>query len=150
MNDRPHATDLHELSDGASTSDGLLQNLLPYINRGAMEFPITLQSGGLLVMGVLVSGRKYIDAVKTAALGGAHHFDNLIEQCLGDVYPASQPGPDVDFEPGELLPQFLHLENAHFVTPGGATTPRDRGVWWRGRLSAVDGYTFGVLENRQT
>ncbi len=38
---------------------------------------------------------------------------------------------------------FLHLRNARTLGPQGPT-PTD-GTLWRGRLSSVDGFTFGEL-----
>jgi hypothetical protein len=40
---------------------------------------------------------------------------------------------------------FIHLQDAHFVAPGQRPTRESRGVWWRGRLTAVDGWNWGVL-----
>ncbi len=58
----------------------------------------------------------------------------------------SAEGTDTDRQPNS--PSYIHLANTHFYRAGGRFTPVNRGVWWRGRLAAVDGFTGGQLSTQ--
>jgi hypothetical protein len=131
-------------------TDWLLQFLLVFVNRQVFSFGITLQCEGILVTGQLVSGREYMDGVKAEmSSNGGQFIADLIEERVGDLYPSEPPTVDDGFRPQELYPQFVHLRDARFIVSNGAPIPTNRGVWWRGRLSTVSGYTIGVMAGDQ-
>jgi hypothetical protein len=45
------------------------------------------------------------------------------------------------------LPEFIHLSDVHFFVPGQPPIPTcGDGVFWRGRISEVAGFQFGILK----
>lgn len=43
-------------------------------------------------------------------------------------------------------PDYIHLRGARVFSPGAGMLPTNRPLHWRGRLSEVAGWSFGVLE----
>lgn len=69
----------------------------------------------------------------------------------------AKPAPKPEINPtGEEAPDnsvydssgFIHLRDVEFFSPGGENKTPMRGVvpYWRGRLSAIDGFFLGTLE----
>jgi hypothetical protein len=104
---------------------------------------VTLQVGGQLVSGDLISGLNYFETMaekmKTAQGNAESHITDAlasIMESLKDAYKPEANGPD------QLPPTYIHLRNARFVgLPGTSAT----GIYWRGRLSAVDGFVIASL-----
>lgn len=105
---------------------------------------MTLMVGGLLVSGVLVGLREYVEGV-------AEEFRNASSDTPG-IGPAvakafdmamAQLDADVGDEDGEgsFDPAFIHLQDVRVRDPQGHLI---RARWWRGRLEAVDGFFFGT------
>src|SRR5918993_1449756 len=88
-----------------ATNDWFLQFLVDRVNGTTTEIGITLQVGGLLVSGMLVSGDKYKQRPESEST-------------------KESEGP----------PFYIHLKNAKFYSPGASPIPAN-GVWWRGRIS---------------
>jgi len=124
--------------------DPYLQGLVSVVN---FEFDITLIVGGLLVSGTVVSADKYFDGASTEFV---NTFPEAERAGIKKAFTLPKPEPDEQNDPE--LPVHIHLRNARFFHPGGDGIPTNRGVWWRGRLSQVQGYIlFGALgESGQT
>ena len=103
---------------------------------GLIKRGITLNVGGLLVSGYIASGRDF-----------AMHYsltDFILEKV--DSPDSKRPPEDGEASP-DYLPEFIHLSDAHYFSPGGLPIPgEDKGVFWRGRLSDVSGFHFGILK----
>lgn len=125
--------------------DWFLQNLVNMVNAKDIELGITLNVGGFLVSGRLVSGQKYFGGFGED-LGSSFNDPEIrrnIEQSyaqLGGIYTAGRK-PDESITP----PNYLHLMNARFVHTTGEAIPSDGGVWWRARISEVSGFFLGTL-----
>lgn len=123
--------------------DWFLQSLVNMANDG-FEVGITLQVSGLLVSGVLAGGKSYFEGFAEefssrfndpeSAKFMRGHFTNY-----GDIYKKEDGAPPTS-------PQYIHLKNARFFNTSGNPIPGNRGVWWRGRISEVAGFTLGSLE----
>lgn len=130
-------------------TDAFLQFLVNLVNEGAPlnGLDVTLQMGGILVGGTIISGADYFDrfaADFTRSLSlagndeGAAVRDSLAG--LGDVFRAPQP---VD-----PMPNYIHLGDALFFTSGGEPIV-DQPTLWRGRIAEVDGFILGKLTPQQ-
>lgn len=124
--------------------DYLLQDLVQLANIG-VGFGVTLNVGGVLVSGNVVSGRTYIQHTMNDVVGSMK--DGPIKTALVDrfkpyleLYP-EEPTP----EQRDSLPTFIHLTNAKFYTPGTADPTPSTGMLWRGVISDVSGFFFGTL-----
>ena len=98
--------------------------------QGRAESAITLNVGGVLVTGYITSARQFmLSHILT---------DKFLEVAEGQFKQAGMLSDD-SFE-------YIHLRDAKFFLPGHLPIPSSRdGVFWRGRLSDVSGFTFGVL-----
>lgn len=144
----------------AQVTDSVLSELVGISDDSDFSMAISLQVGGYLVGGVLVSVRDYFrglaELVRGAGEDGASEaldavaglFDNLSEQqearrsrrlqLLQDEQAALDPEDRV-------RPGYVHLRDAHLLGPAGelAAVP-----FWRGRLDHVDAFWLGSLSVR--
>ncbi|MFA6560536.1 MAG: hypothetical protein WCV00_01345 [Verrucomicrobiia bacterium] len=100
---------------------------------GRAEIGITLHVGGLLVSGIITTPRDFL----------MNH--PLTDQVL-EVHDELMKAEATDSKDEDsALPEFVHLRNARFFVPGQLPIPQE-GVYWRGRLSEIAGYSFGVFQ----
>jgi hypothetical protein len=130
--------------------DWFLQKLVAVMNESPESYVgITLNVGGILVSGELISGKRYFEAFAkeyadgSRAVGLDSAVADQLETSLADLGRIYDE-PD---EWGETAawPHFIHLRNAQFFWPGQLPVPMNRPVWWRGRIEAVDGFVLGSL-----
>lgn len=122
-------------------------SLIPEIN-------VTLQIGGLVISGDVISAREYTSAL--LELIGTHLAKEAIE--TGAVAPENAELYEQHFlnemteggimdlpdNPAILpLPQFIHLKNVEFIVPYAGNFPPSEFPYWRYTLTAVDGWTLG-------
>ncbi len=124
--------------------DWFLQQLVRLAQVGDLDIGITLQVGGLLVSGFIVSGKKYFEGFAESfarPIAGQHEITQSFTDAL------SQHGAIYDKRVGDevLLPSYIHLKNARFYNSTHTAIPANKGVWWRGRLSEVGGFTLGAI-----
>lgn len=115
-------------------TDALLALLVAALNDGdsVREIPITLSLGGHLISGQMVGLGTYRDALRdqwgrAPGDGGALFADMLSELLDG---------------PTQEVPAYIHLVEAKLTWCGGTATFGP----WRGKMSAVDGWSFGTSE----
>lgn len=129
-----------------SDSDWFLQLLVKMVNQSTISIGITLQVGGILVTGDLISGKAYFDGFGEDLSGPFKQFPDTAESIketfakCGEVYRVEDPGK-------EPPPEFIHLKNAQFFIPAARPIPTDNGVWWRGRVTEVAGFVLGRLSH---
>lgn len=130
---------------GPENSDWLLEILVNIVNKSKSEIGITLQVGGFLVSGLLVSRAQYFD-------GFASDFSSAFpdQEAAEDIRNSfSKFGQDQSEEGEEnsnsLPPAYIHLKKARFFMNGSKPIPDNQGIWWRGRLSEVSGFFLGSL-----
>ncbi len=130
--------------------DWFLAELVRRANDGGLSVDVTLCVGGTLVSGSLIGGRDYFEGfaehVAAASMdpetaGRARAFFRR----PAAMYRSDERGVrDVAADPEPLA--YIHLENARFFTSTGVPIPGNHGVYWRGKLSAVDGFVLGSME----
>src|SRR4030095_6966303 len=66
---------------------------------------------------------------------------------LGDVYDPIQK----ESQEGAIIskPRLIHIKDAQIYQSGASPLPSKKGVLWRGRLEAVDGFSLGKLSHRE-
>lgn len=127
----------------STNSDWFLQSLVSMVNGTSTEMGITLQVGGLLVSGRLVSGDLYFSAFGETFAGALKDTEEAPKvramfEKYGEIYKATD-----DTRSGEP-PQYIHLKDARFFGINENPVP-STGVWWRGRISEVEGFVLGVF-----
>jgi hypothetical protein len=132
----------------SGTVDWFLQSLVSIVNEESANIPITLSVGGLLISVEMIGGKTYFNEFARQFKDGFRDISSKtaasIEESfkrLGDVYDPIQkesqgnaPRPN---------PHLVHLRDAQIYDSGGSPSPTEKGVLWRGRLEAVDGFSLG-------
>jgi hypothetical protein len=75
--------------------------------------------------------------------GIASLFENIATQTQSDAVEArqSEPGDEVSWN----HIQFIYVRDARLFGPDAFANLASPGVWWRGRISSIDGFHFGYL-----
>jgi hypothetical protein len=147
QNDEPlppltSATEL--LREAALSADHVLQALIDLANVSDVGFGITLSVAGFLVSGTLVSGKSFFDGLSKEVSDGiaAEENKDAVRKYFagfGSIYAGMKDEEERD------LPIFIHLKDARFFQSSGGPVPGNRGIWWRGRVSAISGFFLGEL-----
>lgn len=127
-------------------ADWFLESLVEMANRHNIRNGVTLQVGGFLISGIIVSGRRYFEgfASEYASVFTDQETADLVRQTFskgGEIYTTADEDPQEPIYP----PAFIHLEQARFFNTSGKPIPANRGVFWRGRISEVSGFILGRL-----
>lgn len=131
-------------TDSAPSRDWFLQFLVNLANKNRFELDITLTVGGILISGTLVGVRQYFDDLSAYF---ASPFDSgknseEIQQTfkkIGDQCTCVSSSEQTE------TPSYIHLKNAVFFDAPGKRVSSDAGIWWRGRISEVQGFAPGKL-----
>ena len=136
-------------------TDELLSLLVQACDDGGFTTSLTVQTGGFLVGGLLISQSAYLrgqaeliraagDDADAGREAFAAAFDGLAEQQeqrsnrrVARLQDAAAPAEPED----EIRPAYLHLREARLVGSGTRTTT----PFWRGRLDHIDAFWFGSL-----
>jgi hypothetical protein len=153
--DEPNATERGENQPGEETetsttgpgdTDAILQFFVVMADTTGMNTGVTLNVGGLIISGTLVGMKEYFDSL-VAGLRTARG-NAMINEVLGERFNKfAEKASEIMTAPYKDLwkePEYIHLKNARWYTPGGAIPTK--GILWRGRLGAVDGFSLGIFE----
>ncbi len=119
---------------------------------------ITLTVGGAVITGQMISNTAWFDDMdqKIQDAGGgpwATVFSAKAEGLraqLGEASAAEQAVEDLADRFAAAVYQvgqtgLIHLKNARVLTPGSGAGIPGNGMHWRGRLTEVSGWAFGLL-----
>lgn len=126
--------------------DWFLAQVVRWTNNYGFEPGITLTVGGSVVSGTLISMNSFIKDFGekfTSSMEGElrETFDKIFENYAGPE-PASK---EMLGREEEELPRYIHLRGAKTFAPDGSSLPTGAGVPWRGKISAVSGFSLGEL-----
>ena len=125
--------------------DNFLQSLVSIVNQTNTSIRITLNVGGLIIFGELISVKSYFEGVAREMISA--HADyatkDAFQQSFKQICAQHEPLSSEASTENKQLPVFVHLKNAKTFLASELASPTDKGIWWRGRLSAVDGFSFG-------
>jgi len=131
-------TDASDFPDVKTESGDFILELLIGIAEKDNAIPITLNVGGLIVSGFLISQAAYFKEFMYGAM--YRQYQKGIEEV-----PALAESKEAE----SSLRQFIHLRNAKIFYPGQKPIPGEGdGFLWRGRIAAVDGYSYERLDVR--
>ena len=125
--------------------DPFLRLLVSLANAG-VESPVTLFLKGTVISGILVGGRTYFEQFEANfAAGFSEETVNELAPMF-DKFKSTYDEPDEEAEAKDSrpLPQLIHMRDAQVYTPGKPPLPAN-GLLWRGRLSEVDGFSYGIF-----
>ena len=123
-------------------ADWLLQYFVQFVNDSPIVLPVTLSVGGNLVSGQLISDSAYFDQLTEDF---SQSMTGEIKESAKSFIQALKPKPTIsDDETDQVACQFIHIKNAQVFTDAGKPIVAD-GTLWRGKIAAVDGFSFGSL-----
>jgi hypothetical protein len=131
-------------SDNAPRKDWFLQFLVNTANKSHFELELTLNVGGFLISGTLAGVKQYFSEVGADFAGsfkagkGSEEITAAFKK-IGDECACVS-----NAEPAES-PSYIHLKNARFYDAQGHSFQRKNDLWWRGRISEVQGFIPGNL-----
>jgi hypothetical protein len=102
---------------------------------------VTLFMGGAVVTGSLVSVHAYFAALADEMGADDSPLAEMFRSTADEITPQADGDPDDD----KGQPRYVHLRDAKILLAGGNTIPDNRGVAFRGRLDAIDGWIHGIL-----
>lgn len=128
----------------SSDSDEFLMTLVEFVNRASLEIGITLFVQGTIIRGMLIGEKPYFEAVnnqlKTSLTSAEAEAIDLVTQ---KFYSSSTNSSDNLTEQEQSINRkFIHIRTAKIYT-GNALLPTAIELYWRGRLSRVDGFLLG-------
>jgi hypothetical protein len=126
------------------TTDDMLQWLVNLVNGTDLNIGITLTVGPVIITGTLVSVSKYFEQLADDFASGFRHSS---PEDVDDIRKSIIALTPIKPEPGEErpAPQFIHLENSCILSVDGRSIPTNPTALWRGKVSAVSGFTLGIL-----
>lgn len=125
--------------------DRILQMFVSIANDNMVETGITLNVGCCLVSGTMIGFKKYLEILFSDFAGG-FRAEGLAEIADAVEERARKALQDIETEQDakSSKPRYIHLKDARFFF-GNEAVPHNRKVLWRGKLSAVEGFTIGVM-----
>jgi len=130
--------------------DWFLAELVRRANEGGLSMGLTLCVGGVLVSGALIGGREYFEGFAGEVASGV--ADPAVARKAREFFrsPAALYQPEEGRPGGAKVSSvadplsYIHLKAARFFTASGEPIPVNHGGYWRGKLSAVDGFVLGL------
>jgi hypothetical protein len=78
----------------------------------------------------------------------SHGVTQITDKMLEVLDAFEKSDPVASGETGDELPEFIHLSDVHFFTPGQQPIPTNgKPVCWRGRIADVSGFHFGIIKS---
>ncbi len=129
--------------------DNVFELIVHVANTSDLEMNVTLHVNGQVITGKLISGATFwsesAQDIRARTEGPSDLTDAMASSMerVADEYRSTY-AEDTSVEEGNPpMTAFVHLRDARTITPQGPLpTP---GGLWRGRLSSVDGFTFGEI-----
>jgi hypothetical protein len=126
--------------------DLFLNSVVKCVNTAPVErritLDITLCVQGSLVSGLLIGEKAYFKGLSND-IKASGSFKKDFQEFLAQFLTSGTNSPDNQGEPDKLKDiEFIHLKNAQFYS-GNSFTPPQKKVYWRGRLSCIDGFWLG-------
>lgn len=126
-------------------TDWFLQWAVKFFDDMNLSAGLTLTVGGVLISGEAISSKAYFELVAEELSTPFEKFSEQAAVSMKDLL-LSFRDPEAD-ELSPLAAQYVHLKNAKFFAGPNATL--NHGTLWRGKISAVEGFTFGELSVRK-
>jgi hypothetical protein len=103
--------------------------------EGKSRVAITLTVGGLLISGEIISARRFF------------HEHPLTHKIWEEIEARGKSEAEKTDSEDKERPEFIHLSDTHYFTPNQPPIPSaENGIYWRGRISEIAGFSFGVLK----
>ena len=128
--------------------DDMLERLVNSVEKGDLKLGITIQVSGLLVSGILVNRKEFMQLLAQAFRKGTSDENRISEDVYeGFLAGAGEVQDEMKQRAGRASReplQYLHLRDVEIYD----ASTRIRLVFWRGRLESVDAWTIGISGDR--
>ncbi|EME0092073.1 MULTISPECIES: gas vesicle accessory protein GvpU [Vibrio harveyi group] len=115
-------------------TDWFLADLVATCNSMGSSYGITLFSSGLIITGQLISGKEYFELLSDLLSNDDNPPENMFVQEKSHYENQNLAEKTV----------YIHLKNAKAMHSDGKAIPNN-GCLWRGQLSHISGFCFGIL-----
>jgi len=133
-----------ETKENLIEKDWFLQSLVNLSNKGDATIGLTVITHGFLVSGDLVGGKEYFSGFGEDYTSGVKD-DETKKSILKNFKDVGEKVYGSEKLDTMTDPSYIHIKGAKFFHPNGNPIPGNRGVWWRGRLSEISGFSLGKL-----
>lgn len=104
----------------------------------------------MTISGTLIGGKDFFEkGCKEWTMAWppviAQSFENDFKVVTEKIYPVESVKED-EKEESEIIYEYIHLSDAKIFSPGQAPIPTNKAIYWRGRISEVDGFFLGMLQ----
>lgn len=124
--------------------------LLEYVRLSevGVEQGLTITIGGIVVTGMLISGKAYFNLLADELLETVPegHQSRAAVEILAENYRnfAQEVSEPVEADKEKFDRNYIHLKDARIVQ-GNTHIPSRIGVLWRGKVSSVDSFINGQM-----
>lgn len=129
-----------------TNNDWFLSSFVRMVNDGnGMTIGISLVTHGFIVSGFLCGGKEYFKGVGeeiSEVFNGSKEVAENYAAVGEKIYSKDDTYVDKPID-------YIHLKDARFFSTAGEPIPKNRGVWWRGRLSEISGFSLGLLSHQK-
>ena len=137
-------TDVSQTAYAEPERDGVLQILAAGLQASEdQEIQLTVTVGGLLISGIAIGRDRWFrdTAQFMEEMGGS----GVIPETLLKGFQEAESSQDA---PDPATYGFLHMKDARTIFPHGVVPDNSGpGLYWRGRISEITGFSFGQLKN---
>ncbi|MCM3716104.1 hypothetical protein M3202_18845 [Alkalihalobacillus oceani] len=126
----------------SASNDNILEYFVQATNKHDFALDITLNVGGAIVTGTMVSAKHYFSTMSETFAGGneiSHHLSDQLAQAGEAAKKSEEPSAS-----------FIHLKEAKVYCGDSNPTPSEGEVLWRGKLSEIDGFYLGKITGGET
>jgi hypothetical protein len=124
--------------------DGFLETFVRWANDASLEVGITLQMGGILASGTLISGKSYFQGIANEIQDNTKN--NLVVETIqhfmhdmSTMYIRSDNSEDLELN-------FVHLKNVRLILNSPSNFHSEIKVnYWRGKIIHVEAFFLGEV-----
>jgi hypothetical protein len=136
--------ELEEQEEAFLSADPMLEMLVSFAEKQDLGVGVTLTVRGLLISGNITSYQSYLEGIAQAFESTSDNLGQIIATAYRSASQGYQEALMKEGLEGLPHPQYIHLSNARFIF-GNTIVPTEIGVYWRGRLDEVDGFSLGIV-----
>ncbi|HEV2816149.1 MAG TPA: hypothetical protein VGW40_02860 [Allosphingosinicella sp.] len=147
--DKPEGDGITDVFAHLDDKDWFLQSLIELADIG-IELGVTLSAQGMLISGILISGKRYFEQLSEDVKSGtgpnaSEKIVSLISRSFKQFVVIYEKPEDAGDDWKAPKPAYVHLRDARFFMPGQPPLPNNKGVLWRGKLNRVTGFVLANL-----
>lgn len=142
-----------ELETSVNNCDWYLQSIVATATVAGTESPITLLVNGSIITGKLIGVSEYFDIYANELPYVANTQEELkyisqMKEAYSEVGKETAKEIKENYNTNKAIAirniNYIHLKEARFVIEN-SLVPRRNPFLWRGKISDVNGFTFGIL-----